>query len=279
MEQVTEQTMEELVEEAVEKLPILLIPQLWIRLLCIGVFVVLLWFFFSPMLIGIRHAGCYAGCVVCVTGIVFFALNPLISGWLDHFWKDWNGRVPLCILFGTVCACVLYGIVISGCMIHAMKNKPKSDYPVVLLGCKVRGTSPSLMLKRRLDAACDYLQANPNAPVIVCGGRGADEEISEADCMADYLIQNGIAESRIYREDKSTSTRENLNNAREILERELLDYHVTIITDGFHQFRAAMIAKDVGLTSDAVSAKTSWYLLPSYWVREWIAVAGYLIFG
>jgi serine/threonine-protein kinase len=55
--------------------------------------------------------------------------------------------------------------------------------------------------------------------------------------------------------------------------------HITIVTDGFHQFRASLIAKDCGLSCDAVSAKTPWYLAPSYWVREWLGVAQFLIFG
>ena len=106
-----------------------------------------------------------------------------------------------------------------------------------------------------------------------------DEEISEAQCMAEYLEQKGIAKERIFREETSVSTRENLTNAKAILEREELGYQVTIVTDGFHQYRAHLIAKDCGLANDAVSAKTPWYLAPSYWVREWMAVCAFFIFG
>jgi uncharacterized SAM-binding protein YcdF (DUF218 family) len=161
----------------------------------------------------------------------------------------------------------------------ALHKKPKAESTPVVLGCKVRGSTPSLMLQRRLDAAFAYLQAHPDVPVIVCGGRGPDEDISEAQCMAEYLTGKGVPEHQIYREEHSVSTRENLTNAKAILERELFDRHITIVTDGFHQFRASLIAKDCGLSCDAVSAKTPWYLAPSYWVREWLGVAQFLIFG
>ena len=54
---------------------------------------------------------------------------------------------------------------------------------------------------------------------------------------------------------------------------------MTIVTDGFHELRASCIAKDVGLAADSVPAKTPWYLAPSYWVREWLGMAQFLIFG
>ncbi len=266
-------------QEVTQQLPILLIPQLWIRLIGIGVCVGLLTFFINPMLLGIRHAGCFAGGAACILGIVFFALNDPIARKLDVVWHNDHGRILLCIVAGFLALCVILPVVFSICMGISAAKKPKTESPVVVLGCKVRGTQPSLMLQRRLDAAYAYLNAHPEVPVIVCGGQGKDEEISEAQCMTEYLERKGIAKERIFREDTSVSTRENLANAKAILEREDLGLHVTIVTDSFHQYRAHLIAKDCGLTNDAVSAKTAWYLAPSYWVREWMGILAFLLFG
>lgn len=266
-------------ERVTEQLPFLLIPQLWIRLLCIGVLVGLLSFFINPLLLGIRHAGCYTGGIACVLGIVFFACNAPISRLLDKAWKNEHGRIWLCILAGFLALCVILALLISIGMCREKARHPKEEHPVVVLGCKVRGTAPSLMLQRRLDAAYAYLTAHPDVPVIVCGGQGRDEEISEAQCMAEYLEAKGIEKTRIFREDTSATTRENLVNAREILEREELGYQITVVTDGFHQLRAHLIARDCGLQSDAVSARTPWYLTPSYWVREWLGVCAFYTIG
>ena len=271
--------MQEVTEQVTEQLPILLIPQLWIRIVCIVILVGALTFFINPMLLGIRHAGCYAGTAVCVLGIAFFVWNEPIAHLLDKVWKNEDGRILLCIVAGFLALCVILAVFISICMGVSAAKKPKEESPVVVLGCKVRGTSPSLMLQRRLETAYAYLTAHPNVPVIVCGGQGKDEAISEAQCMAEYLEQKGIAKERIFREETSVSTRENLTNAKAILEREELGYKITIVTDGFHQYRAHLIAKDCGLKNDAVSAKTPWYLVPSYWVREWMGVFAFFIFG
>lgn len=262
-----------------EQLRILEIPQLWVRLVGLGLCLVLLVFFVNPMLLGVRHAGCYAGGILSVLGGAFFLWNPAISRLLGKVWENSHGRIVLCIVTGFLVLCMIFAIAVSAGMCKAMWTHPKEENTVVVLGCKVNGTSPSLMLRCRLDAAYTYLKEHPDVPVIVCGGQGADEGISEAQCMAEYLEVKGIASERIYREDKSASTRENLANAKEILEKEQWEAQITVVTDGFHELRAALNAKDLGLEFSAVPAKTPWYLVPSYWVREWLGVAAYFVFG
>ncbi|MBR1556063.1 MAG: YdcF family protein [Oscillospiraceae bacterium] len=255
------------------------ISQLWVRLLGTILFSAGLVFFACPFLVGIRHAGCIFGTVISVMGIVFFALNPAVSGILQKIWENGFGHFVLCILMGILGFGAVLGIVMSVFMIISANHKPKSENTVVILGCKVRDGAPSLMLQKRLDAALNYLNQHPDVPVIVCGGQGEDESITEAQCMTEYLTAHGLAESRIYRDDTSTSTLENLQNAKAIITEQDWLPEITIVTDGYHQFRAANIAKSIGLSADAVSAGTSWYLVPSYWVREWLGICYQFVFG
>ena len=261
---------------------ILSISHGWVRLLC-GILCVAIGigFFVNPMFLGIRHAGCYVGTLVCALASVFFFLNQPISQGLGKIWANQHGRILLCVVAGFLAVCVLFAAVISICMTKSALAAPKEEATVVVLGCKVRGTSPSLMLKRRLDAALGYLDKHPDVDVIVCGGQGKDEEISEAQCMAEYLESKGISASRIRREDKSVNTRENLSNAKDIIAggQEEFNPHIVIVTDGFHELRASLLAKDCGLRAKSVPARTAWYLAPSYWVREWMALAAFFVFG
>lgn len=257
----------------------LFIPQMWVRILGIVLFAVTLCFFVNPMLLGIRNIGCYAGTAVCLLGIAFFAANPIIARWLGNIWKNETGRVVLCVVYGFAALGCILAVVISIGMVHAMRDKPKDEATVVILGCKVRGETPSLMLQRRLDAAVPYLKEHPDVQVIVCGGQGADESISEAACMTKYLTEQGIAAERIHQDARSSSTFENLRNAREILEANSWETNIIVVTDGYHQLRAAMIADSLSLKTDAISAKTSWYLVPAYWVREWLGVCYQFVFG
>ena len=83
------------------------------------------------------------------------------------------------------------------------QNEKRVDC-LIVLGAQVRGKKITDSLKRRLDRAVMYLKKYPDTRVIVSGGQGPGEEISEADAMAEYLIRSGIDRERIIREDKST---------------------------------------------------------------------------
>ena len=81
---------------------------------------------------------------------------------------------------------------------------------VVVLGCKVNGEEPSLMLRRRLECAMEYLAENPQADCVVSGGMGDNESYTEAHVMKKFLVEHGIDAERVYEEDRSTSTETNL---------------------------------------------------------------------
>ncbi len=135
-----------------------------------------------------------------------------------------------------------------------------AEYAVVL-GAKVNGTAPSRALRARLDVALEFMALNPDAPVIVCGGQGRDEAISEAQVMYDYLDANGADMSRVYMEDQSSTTRENLINAQEILRSLGGDgERVCIISSEFHLCRAAYIAGSLGLNACTLGSRTTPYL-------------------
>ncbi len=255
------------------------IKNLCVRLIGSVVFIVLLALFIFPFLLGIQNLGNILGTLASFCGLIFFAANPLISAILKKIGENRIGRGILCAVIGVLCFSGVLAVVISGFMLHTMYDKPKEENVVLVLGCQVRNSGPSLMLKRRLDAAYAYLTEHPDVPVIVCGGQGPDEAISEAQCMFEYLTDKGIAPERIRQENTSTSTYENLHHAREILQNEALGNRVTIVTDGFHQLRTSMIAKDLQLETDHISAYTSWYLVPTYWVREWLGVCYQFVLG
>ncbi len=253
------------------------IHPLWARLAGSGLFFALFVLFLNPCFLGIRNIGNMAGMAVCIIGFLFFAANPAIAAILQKIWQHSIGHIIMCILLGCLAAGSVFAFTISGCMLYQMNNAPHTENTVVVLGCQVKNGGPSLMLRRRLDAALTYLNAHPDVPVIVCGGQGHDEAISEAQCMYEYLTAKGIAPERITQEDRSTSTIENLQNAKEILHEQGRDTRITLVTDGFHQLRASMIADSIAIETDHVSARTPWYLVPTYWVREWFGICYQLL--
>lgn len=146
------------------------------------------------------------------------------------------------------------------------KGSQKLDY-IIVLGAQVREDGPSVVLKYRLDAAIDYLNENSDTVCIVSGGKGANEPFSEAEGMAEYLLEKGIEEHRIILEDKSTNTVENIQNSKALMKE---SYNgVGIVTNNFHVFRAVQIAKVQGLEGVCgIAADSNLLYLPNNVLRE-----------
>ncbi|WP_242862894.1 YdcF family protein [Clostridium sp. C105KSO13] len=142
---------------------------------------------------------------------------------------------------------------------------------IIVLGAQVRGTKITNSLMRRLDAALCYLEENSETSVIVSGGQGKGEDISEAFAMAEYLYQHGIDEKRIILEDTSKSTMENLKNSSKIIDD--LSRPVGVVTNNFHMYRALQIGKKAGFKNvRGIAATSNPVLQLNYLVREFFAV-------
>ena len=174
----------------------------------------------------------------------------------------------LCILL--IIALLIPAVLIVGTMDG--RGEPSGEV-LIILGTTVNGTEPSPMLRQRLDAAVEYLNAHPDTACIVTGGKGDEHNLSEAQCMWNYLTAAGIEESRITQEDRATSTVENLRNVRSMLDTD----EVTILSSDFHLFRSGLIAEDAGFTAALIPAKTEPFSLLALWfLREIFALYGYL---
>ena len=169
----------------------------------------------------------------------------------------------------------------SCCIARFSAQAPQSGADaVIVLGASLRGERPSPQLCDRLDAALLYLEENPRALVVVCGGQGADEVIPEAEAMARYLVERGLDEGRIRRESGSASTLENLQNARAILEAEgLAGARCVLVSSDYHLLRASLVARKAGLKVETLGCKTNPWLVPNCYLRETAALLGYLVLG
>jgi uncharacterized SAM-binding protein YcdF (DUF218 family) len=154
---------------------------------------------------------------------------------------------------------------------------PRAADFVVVLGSGLRegGRVPPPLASRldRGQAVFRALAARGSDPVlIVSGGKGGDEQVSEAEAMAGYLAARGFPADRLQREDRSASTRENLACSRVIMDRLRPGPSCVIVTSNFHVFRAAMIARRLGVRGQVTGAHTARYYWPSATLREFAAV-------
>lgn len=170
-----------------------------------------------------------------------------------------------------------WAAVLTGCMVYGASSAPPPGATAVVLGSQVRGTYPSLDLWARINAAADYLRANPDAVCVASGGQGEGEQISEAQAIKENLVKLGISADRIFLEDASTNTRENLENSSRLIDEHGLNREIALVTDEYHQFRAGLAARRAGLSPHAVCAKTPWYIFSACYAREMLAITGELL--
>ncbi len=138
------------------------------------------------------------------------------------------------LAFGALLGAVLYG---------AYDHIQGDPQIMVILGCQINPWGPSVLLRDRLDKALDYLEDHPDMTVVVSGGQGPDEHISEAQCMYDYLTEHGVDEEQILLEDRSSNTVENLRYTMGLLADEGYDTtaDMVVVSNGFHLTRVRML--------------------------------------
>lgn len=169
---------------------------------------------------------------------------------------------------------LLQFLALEGLIIFNGNSDPetKTDY-LIILGAGLKGDMPSISLRERLDAGVRYLKKYPDAMVVVSGGQGRGETITEAEAMKKFLVSKGIDESRILSENRASSTMENFRLSRELIETRAGKpvREITFITNSFHILRAKMLAERNGLDAHAISGKTVQIVIPSY-LREYFAL-------
>ena len=221
-------------------------------------------------------------------------LGLLAAGW--WFGSQHEGRIPVWIgvSVGTVCAAGLLILVITEVLIGwsaiTATGQP-ADY-VIVLGARVRGAKISNSLKQRLDRAIEYSEEYPNTVLVLSGGKGPGEEISEARAMYEYLHYNGVPDSQLLLEQASTNTVENIRNSARIIESQeawkaiighqyLSDAYkeradqiqIGVLTSNFHVYRARAIARKQGLSNvHGIAAGSDPVLFLHLCVREGFAI-------
>ncbi|MEV6679372.1 YdcF family protein [Streptomyces erythrochromogenes] len=149
---------------------------------------------------------------------------------------------------------------------------------VVMLGSGLIGGDrvPPLLASRLRKGQQIYevqLARSGRPPVLlVSGGKGSDEKVAEARAMADWLIAEGVPAEHIVLEDRSTTTEENMLFSRQIMEAHDPGYRCVVVTNNFHAFRAAMLARKSGVNGQVLGSPTAKYYWPSATIREFVAI-------
>ena len=242
------------------------------RIFCITVSLIGFIWFLLPIFMNTYDIGALFGHFLC-SYLAFLAC---------FYGKFKKGKIKIImnILLGLFIAGMIWVIFLS---VQIFSGNLKSEIPkntnLIILGCQVKETGPSLSLQQRLNAGFDYLQENPKALCIVTGGQGANEPTTEALAQKEYLVAKGIDENRIILEDKSENTWENFQFSIDIMKEKGISNEFAVATQEFHMYRACSQAKEQGLTVYPVTARSNPLIFPAHFGRELLAMTKYYIYG
>lgn len=201
---------------------------------------------------------------------------------IDAFCAQGAGRVLKLLFFG---GAALYAVILAYILAGQLGSRAAGPEPVravIVLGCGLRGETPSALLAARLETALAYYERCPETILVVSGGQqGPNEAIPEAEAMRRWLVQRGVPDEAILCEGESTSTEENFRFSRAVLEAHGVSVQepLAFVTNGFHCRRAGLYAAVEGYTEirpQAAGIPVS-QILPCY-LREVFALVYYWAF-
>ena len=197
------------------------------------------------------------------------------------FWSDQNSefittgmKVLLFISLSVIYVSVVFVSFMSyTVLLQLIPRKRDFDYVIIHGSGLLRGREVSKLLADRIDKAIEVYEKDPTPPILIpSGGKGRDEEISEAEAMEQYLIEHGIPKDHIIKEDRSTTTRENLAFSKKIIDERDADPYVALVTSNYHVYRALSLCNDIDLECTGIGAHVARYYWPSALLREFAAI-------
>lgn len=158
--------------------------------------------------------------------------------------KRWLAALLILLGLGLVLFGALELVIAMGSRDRAFADGPQPS-AMVIFGCQVKPDGPSVLLRDRLDTALAYWEEHPDIKIVVTGGKGDDEHVSEAQCMYDYLTAHGVDGANIYMEDRSRNTWQNICFSKPLMETNgmdcMADCRPILVSSGFHLSRILML--------------------------------------
>lgn len=149
------------------------------------------------------------------------------------------------------------------------------DY-IIVHGCGISGEKITPLLQGRVDRAVKlYEDLDGTAKLVLSGGQGGGETITEAQCMKNYLLSIGFPEADILLEDTSTTTEENLRNVQAMLDADGTQHRYACVTSDYHVYRTCLLARRLHMDVQGVGSKTAFYYRPTALIREYAALMSY----
>lgn len=174
---------------------------------------------------------------------------------------------------------IMYNFLVNLLLYQFIPRRYHQDYLIVLGAGLIDGERVTPLLASRINRAIQFAQkqaakGRKYPKIIMSGGQGGNEKISEAQAMYNYAISQGVQADQILLEDKSKNTYENMLFSKNIASQDFgsNSFKAKFFSNNFHIYRAGLLARQVGLNADGVGSYTRPYFLPNAIIREFAGV-------
>lgn len=200
--------------------------------------------------------------------ILYLTVWPIVADLTQHTVYNSIYAYITLLLFYFMLVINLYTVSMVLNLLHF--RRVDVDY-LVVLGSGLDGNHVTPLLASRIDKAIELYRQNPQVKLIMTGGKGSDEIVTEASAMARYALEQGLPPEAIILEDKAVNTEKNIMFSRALMDSNTAKF--AIVSNNYHVFRALLIAKGAGIPCIGYGARSKWYFSLNAYIREFI---GYL---
>ena len=225
-----------------------------------------------------RSKANYLSMLLGIVILVFFALMSFRFGDRDALFAT-NHFLNILFVF-IFYSYFIFGFAFAGFMLYSIlylfiPKKKHYDFIIIHGAGLLGGEKVTPLLKRRIDKAVEayHKSKNSNIKIIASGGQGADEKISEAQAIYNYILEEtDVSKESVLLEDKSRTTYENLLFSKEIGEQLVENPCFLFVTNDYHVFRTSTYARKLNMKGDGLGCRTAGYYIPSAFIREYVAL-------
>jgi uncharacterized SAM-binding protein YcdF (DUF218 family) len=150
------------------------------------------------------------------------------------------------VAIGVALAVLGYGLLLAWVWWASRQDERVSADTIVVLGAAQYNGRPSPVLRARLDHALRLYRLGLAKVIVVTGGIGTGDRVSEATVGHRYLRQQSVPDSALVVRADGRTTSESMRSVAEwMAERELT--RVLLVSDPFHMARLKLEARRVRL--------------------------------
>ena len=221
----------------------------------------------------------YLSLVMGILIIAFYIMIFVRAYGTDNYIFYQNPWLNIFFIF-VIYSYIIFGFAFAGFLLYSLLYNfiPKGknyDFIIIHGAGLLNGERVTPLLKRRIDKAVEAFKKsrNSNIKLIASGGQGADEKISEARAIFNYLMEEtDVPGEAVLMEDQSKTTYQNLLFSKKLGESLVENPRFLFVTNDYHVFRTSTYAKKIGIRGDGLGCSTASYYLPSAFIREYVAL-------